>query len=1187
LNCGSFAGLEFRDVLLFNFFKDSPAKNEWRVVLEQVRKRGKPTTDYPQFDRVRMNILASELKELYTAVTRPQQRLWIVDEDMYTGDGDTDKHPMLQYWEAGGCSDSFTLVNSAEEYSAGASFASMAHRSTPEEWARQGKYLFEHKHYSQAEHCYSRAGVQFKRQQDISHAFMLRGEAARFSNREERVAARSKYGEAAESFKALEMWDRASECYEKGGMHREAGDLLKQRGQFEKAAEQYLKCTAFSDQYSRRDASLDACACLELAGQWMGALRVLQEAKLWREAIALLAANGDKIERAAMTRVAKLAYLHFEHKVDCQGYADDALRLHATDAERERFLITHKSYDRLIVLYRATEQHEKAANLLEKDGAWAEAAQHYRRAGLSKAAGENTVRAVSSGMRWDVNGQATLVDVTAGEAHTLLDKAIADCTGQRDELQVLARKCQALKAMLVGNSTGLAECAGFFSERFSRCNLSSPRMVDAAADLFAWDLRCLDAIFANPTHGLRVATATPLLCRLADISHKMLAALPYRDKRIGMWYTAQLACKKFFSFLSSNSADQITTSRSQGAAAAADSAAANVLVLHDAWGDLMLRGLTSDTLDPPRWAPNRVPAEAHPARQRVWSVAVVDARRAVARYLLSTACRLLLTHLNSPATFDGIKMLMPCPALNTHRDCRERASGRCKCLHEFATEEALRRHLDALLLQCSAVSILLVIRRAQDRRALDRLSDGAQKQIMPLRRRWFEKLVRGIQPISQRFESVAAVFGTVSTTPQELCYGLVELVQEVWLQESTFSGDVGAFLRSTLLLAKISTNLQTLPIKTLQDKCHTFALGGHGQNANHFSLFRRNVVVPATQSSVDPSSASTIPTAAAWTGPPLPTLRLAPSNSNAPVMPALSAPLSIHTRCLLFWNHLEHGEAAGALEEGIAYLGFAAKCLKDSSIAYQINPNPVDLVEFIELLVTMVALAGVGCHNVILPRSYLIPILRKRDICLSANGLARSYRAFFMLKQQLPVLETHIFSFLQSMVCGRLYSAMRPEQQKRHASFDDWRALCSRAALSLIFLSVNQDTTSPLRLNSVIGKICSLETMERDPVMGGFRFPRADRDDFFSRSPPELLQRMERWYAASVDKLALVQRADFKATGGPAWQPGFTQLVVFDMERQLLQFPKREAWMGAHAWLQAGSTEWALAKKNQVRHLFH
>jgi hypothetical protein len=30
------AGLEFRDVLLFNFFSDSPAKNEWRVVLEQV-----------------------------------------------------------------------------------------------------------------------------------------------------------------------------------------------------------------------------------------------------------------------------------------------------------------------------------------------------------------------------------------------------------------------------------------------------------------------------------------------------------------------------------------------------------------------------------------------------------------------------------------------------------------------------------------------------------------------------------------------------------------------------------------------------------------------------------------------------------------------------------------------------------------------------------------------------------------------------------------------------------------------------------------------------------------------------------------------------------------------------------------------------------------------------------------------
>jgi hypothetical protein len=502
----------------------------------------------------------------------------------------------------------------------------------------------------------------------------------------------------------------------------------------------------------------------------------------------------------------------------------------------------------------------------------------------------------------------------------------------------------------------------------------------------------------------------------------------------------------------------------------------------------------------------------------------------MARHLLGTVCRLLISHLNSPTTFDGIKNLMPCPALNTHRDCRERTSGRCKCLHEFATEAAQRQYLDALLLQCSAVSILLEIRRKQDSFAADRLNDGIQKQIFPLRRRWFEKLVRGFQPISHRFESVTAVYCAVSATHQELCFGLVELVQKVWLQESTVAADVGTFLRSTLLLTKVSTNLQTLPIKALQDKCNRLALGGHSQV--HYSLHR------------------------------------------SPVGGAL---FSVHSHCLVFWNCLENGEAARALEEGMAYLGFAAKYLRDVNLAPQLNPNPVDLVEFIELMVVMVVMAGSSCHNVVLPRSYLIPILRKRDICLSTSGLAKSYMAFTMSKQLLPELERHIFSFLQVMVGGRLFAAMRPEQQKRHSSFDDWRALCSRAALSLIFLSVNQENSSPL--NSAIGKIGSLMSMQTDPIMGGFRFPRPDREEFFSRSPPELLQRVERWYSAAVDKLMLVQRADFKASGGPAWpQQGFAELVVFDPDRLALLFRKREDWMGTHAWLQAGSIEWALAK---------
>ena len=61
-------GLEFNDVLLFNFFTDSPAENSWRSVykflVEEVR--GVDCSFPPICNR----LLASELKHLYTAVTR-------------------------------------------------------------------------------------------------------------------------------------------------------------------------------------------------------------------------------------------------------------------------------------------------------------------------------------------------------------------------------------------------------------------------------------------------------------------------------------------------------------------------------------------------------------------------------------------------------------------------------------------------------------------------------------------------------------------------------------------------------------------------------------------------------------------------------------------------------------------------------------------------------------------------------------------------------------------------------------------------------------------------------------------------------------------------------------------------------------------------------------------------------------
>ncbi|KAL6607967.1 hypothetical protein ACP70R_041030 [Stipagrostis hirtigluma subsp. patula] len=78
-------GLEFEDVLLYNFFSSSPFRNKWRVVYGYMEGNdifpSSKKISYPEFDGNKHFLLCSELKQLYVAVTRTKQRLWICEDD--------------------------------------------------------------------------------------------------------------------------------------------------------------------------------------------------------------------------------------------------------------------------------------------------------------------------------------------------------------------------------------------------------------------------------------------------------------------------------------------------------------------------------------------------------------------------------------------------------------------------------------------------------------------------------------------------------------------------------------------------------------------------------------------------------------------------------------------------------------------------------------------------------------------------------------------------------------------------------------------------------------------------------------------------------------------------------------------------------------------------------------------------
>lgn len=242
-------GLEFQDVLLYNFFGSSPLRN-WRVIYEYMKEQdlldATLATSFTSFNQAKHNVMCSELKQLYVAITRTRQRLWICEniEDR--------SKPMFDYWKK----KCLVQVRQLDESLAQA----MQVASSPEEWKLRGKKLLEEDNYEMATMCFERAGDTYW--EKWAKAAGLRAAAHRMqsSNPEmTRVVLREAAEifdsigaaeDAAKCFIGLEEYERAGRLYlEKCGESKlaMAGECLSLAGCYKLAAEVYAKGNFFSE----------------------------------------------------------------------------------------------------------------------------------------------------------------------------------------------------------------------------------------------------------------------------------------------------------------------------------------------------------------------------------------------------------------------------------------------------------------------------------------------------------------------------------------------------------------------------------------------------------------------------------------------------------------------------------------------------------------------------------------------------------------------------------------------------------------------------------------------------------------------------------------------------------------------------------------------------------------------------
>ncbi|CAH9122420.1 unnamed protein product [Cuscuta epithymum] len=241
-------GLEFQDVLLYDFFGSSPLRNQWRIVYEfMISKRPELVEtrllSFPRFSETKHTILCSELKQLYVTITRTRQRLWICESV------EEFSKPMFDYWITMGLVEARDVDESLAQ--------AMRMASTPDQWKSRGLKLLREKNYEMAIMCFQRAGERDLEKQ--AKASRLREAADR--KRDSNPTVSSTYlREAAEIFESIRNFKSAGQCffdlkeyvlagnnYLKCGEQKTAAELFTLAGNYKDAADIYAKQNCFTN----------------------------------------------------------------------------------------------------------------------------------------------------------------------------------------------------------------------------------------------------------------------------------------------------------------------------------------------------------------------------------------------------------------------------------------------------------------------------------------------------------------------------------------------------------------------------------------------------------------------------------------------------------------------------------------------------------------------------------------------------------------------------------------------------------------------------------------------------------------------------------------------------------------------------------------------------------------------------
>ena len=333
-------GMEFEDVILFNFFSSTPDPVGWRSIQRSTMDKSFI------FDAAKHAALCSELKHLYVAITRARIRFIMIEES------EDNAQPFIDLMTL---RSAIPLIENTSIHSP--NFAEKIQilqprkSDDPHRWAAHGADFMIRGEYASASLCFRRAAQPLKAM--IAEAHLKEEEGLKLEATGEGTASRAKFEEAAATFREMDLTSDTTRVLIRLSRLDDAAELWYQSGQFEKAAllfEEVSNHQRASSSWHSNDDFEKATICLRNGG-------------LHDEMVSYLTKIKAYLDSQTFIRHQRVVKLLLKQQKISLGHRGLAIGLLGSVREQEAFYLEYEMLESLVKLYEEQKLSSKLLSL--------------------------------------------------------------------------------------------------------------------------------------------------------------------------------------------------------------------------------------------------------------------------------------------------------------------------------------------------------------------------------------------------------------------------------------------------------------------------------------------------------------------------------------------------------------------------------------------------------------------------------------------------------------------------------------------------------------------------------------------------------------------------------------------------------------------------------------------------------